>query len=161
MKQFIFIPVMVLLGIWLFYARNGGPTSALVRDLESSNKNEVYDAFYFLTKRANPVAVPRALELLKSSDDYTWLNAAMYLGACNRLEAIPYLIKSLRHSAWRSDDEKVKYLKSLTGEEIGVDFESWLTWWKQQPNYAADFDWESSLGHAPRLRRSAPVLERR
>jgi hypothetical protein len=78
------------------------------------------------------------------------MNAASYLGSRGHKEAIPYLIKALRHTAWRSDDERVELLRQLTGETFGNSFEDWSNWYRAQPN-PIQIDWESSLGHAPRL----------
>jgi len=76
---------------------------SLVRNLESNDQDLVRESLYLLTRRKDPVGVPQALKLLKSDDDYIWLNAALYTGACGQQEAVPYLIKALRHTAWRAD----------------------------------------------------------
>jgi len=125
-------------------------TTSYVEDLNSSDSDTVLHGFYFLTARKDAVAVPRALELLHSSDDYVWLNAAQYLGACEHREAIPYLIKALRHTAWRTDTKTVAYLQHLTNQKFGADYSLWRQWWQQQPEYDVAFDWDSRLGHAPR-----------
>lgn len=79
-----------------------------------------------------------------------WLNAAIYLGACNRQEALPYLIKALRHTAWRSDQTTARYLSNLTKLDFGTDFDKWQRW-RITAHPRVKFDWESSLGHMPRL----------
>ncbi len=126
-------------------------TSTFVSQLGSSDPGTVIHAMYCLTNREDRAAVPKAVDLLQSSDDYVWLNAALYLGTCRRTEAVPYLIKALRHTAWRGDAEVLRDLGTLTGEDFGRDFDAWLTWWKQQPGYRPDFDWNHHLGPAPRL----------
>jgi hypothetical protein len=94
--------------------------------------------------------VPRAIELLHHPDDYISLNAALYLGACRRQEAVPYLIRALRHTAWRVDDETSRYLREMTGMNFGTDFQSWQQWWlTDHPDF--QIDWESGLGPIPRL----------
>jgi hypothetical protein len=126
------------------------PASSYARLLDSSDPDTVMRGFYYLTKRANPIAVPRAIELLSHGDDYIWLNAALYLGACSRQEAVPYLIKALRHTAWRSDSETAKYLRTITGADFGTDFSRWQQWWlASHPD--SSLDWESHLGHRPRI----------
>jgi hypothetical protein len=87
---------------------------------------------------------------LQSQEDYIWLNAALYTGACGRQEAVPYLIKALRHTAWRSDAKTVATLRELTGQNFGNDFSTWQAWWISQ-HPAESFDWTSSLGFQPRL----------
>ena len=126
------------------------PGRAYAANLSSRNPDLVRESLAHLADRADPVAVPRAIELLQSPDDYIWLNAAQYLGACQRQEAVPYLIKALRHTAWRSDERTVRQLRALTGQNFGGSFEQWQAWWTERH---ADrvFDWASSLGHAPRL----------
>lgn len=126
------------------------PASSYARLLDSSDPDEIMHGFYHLTKRADPIAVARGIDLLSHEDDYIWLNAALYLGACKRQEAVPYLIKALRHTAWRSDSEKAQYLRTITGADFGADFGRWQQWWLvRHPDSA--IDWNSHLGHAPRI----------
>jgi HEAT repeat protein len=127
------------------------PARCWAHNLESDDGDLVRESLAFLSRRADPVAVPKALRLLHSSDDYIWLNAAEYLGACKRQEAVPYLIKALRHTAWASDEETVRYLRALTGQTYGADFEHWQAWWTAQ-HPGERFDWTSSLGVKPRIR---------
>lgn len=119
-------------------------SKAVARNLNASSGDIVCDSFYVLTKRKDPVAVDRALVLVKSNDAYTWLNAALYLGACGKVESVPYLIKALRHAAWRSKPEEVLYLHNLTGKDFGDDFEKWKAWW-EQTHPDAPIDWNSHL----------------
>lgn len=126
------------------------PASGWAQNLNSSDTDLVRESLGFLAGRKNPVGVSRAIELLNHSDDYIWLNAAHYVGACNRQEAVPYLIKALRHTAWRSDAETAQYLRALTGADFGTDFARWQQWWlASHPD--SSLDWESHLGYAPRI----------
>ena len=125
------------------------PARAYAANLSSHNPDLVRESLAHLTVRADPLGVPRAIELLQSPDDYIWLNAAHYLGACQRQEAVPYLIKALRHTAWRSDARTVRHLRALTGQDFGASFGQWQEWWTEHHPGRA-FDWTSSLGHAPR-----------
>jgi hypothetical protein len=125
------------------------PSSSYVRDLDSG---DVINSLLVLEERKDPIAIPKAIELLKRPDDYVWLSAALYLGACNRQEAVPYLIKSLRHADWRSDERAARYLKTITGTDFGTDFPKWQKWWLAK-NPVTTFDWKSGLGFAPRLDR--------
>lgn len=131
------------------------PASSYARNLDSSDNDLVRESLYFLTKRKDRVAVPKAITLLQSSDDYIWLNAAHYLGSCKRPEAVPYLIKALRHTAWRSDLETARDLHDITGEDFGTDFKRWQQWWlTKHPGF--EFDWESHLGPMPRVTKDDP-----
>jgi hypothetical protein len=131
------------------------PARWWAHNLESNDTDLVRESLAFLTHRADPVAVPKALRLLRSSNDYIWPNAAEYLGACNRQEAVPYLIKALRHTAWQSDEETVRYLRALTGQPYGASFEQWQAWWTAK-HPGESFDWTSSLGAKPRTGGVAP-----
>ncbi|GHC68032.1 HEAT repeat domain-containing protein [Roseibacillus persicicus] len=124
--------------------------SSWLRLLETDPENDGLNSYSVLADRNSNVAIPIALKHVKSDDDYLWLNAASYLGDCNRPESIPYLIKALRHTAWRSLDERVGCLEVLTGQNYGRDFDGWRTWYLSgQPEFVPD--WESSLGYSPRL----------
>jgi hypothetical protein len=126
------------------------PASSYAQLLESSDSEQVMSGLYHLTKRANPIAVPGAIELLSHEDDYIWLNAALYLGACRRPEAVPFLIKALRHTAWRADSDTAQYLRAITGADFGTDFSRWQQWWLvRHPDFA--LNWESHLGPLPRI----------
>src|SRR5215475_2431367 len=98
------------------------PASSYARNLDSKDPDLVRESLAHLADRKNPVAVARAVRLLQSTDDYVWLNAAHYTGVCGRQEAVPYLIKALRHTAWHADNETVLYLRSLTGQDFGTNF---------------------------------------
>jgi len=118
---------------------------ALARNVEDGKGDIVYDSFAILTQRRDPISVYPAIDMLQSHDDYKWLNAALYLGACGRQEAVPYLIKALRHKASRSYDEEAGYLAELTSQNFGTDFDKWKSWWeKGHPD--SQMDWDSNLG---------------
>lgn len=107
-------------------------------------------AYSMLTEQRNPIAVEHALKDVKVPDAYLWVNAARYLASLGREEAIPYLIKSLRHTAFRGDDQAVLWLEDLTGEKFGANFGLWQNWWLAE-NPDSLIDWKSSLGPRPRI----------
>jgi hypothetical protein len=126
------------------------PASSYVNNLKSDDPDLVRESLGFLARRKDPSGISNALPLLQSKDDYIWLNAALYTGACGRQEAVPYLIKALRHTAWRADPDTLAALTALTGQNLGNDFSKWHAWWvSQNPNQP--FDWTSHLGYAPRV----------
>jgi len=120
---------------------------ALTRNVEDGTGNIVYDSLNILTQRKDPMAVYFEIDMLQSDDDYEWLNAAIYLGACGRKEAVPYLIKALRHTALRSHDQEAGYLTALTSQNFGTDFGKWKTWW-ETTHPDSKMDWDSNLGPA-------------
>jgi hypothetical protein len=125
------------------------PSSQLARNLDSTDPDVVRESFGIFADRRDPIAADRAVVLLKSPDAYIWLNSAEYLGGLSREEAVPYLIKGLRHTAWRSDSERVADLQHITGQSLGTNFVVWSNWWAQaHPTSAFDFD--SALGPMPR-----------
>jgi HEAT repeat protein len=125
------------------------PSSQLARNLDSTNTDVVRESLGILAERRDPIAANRAVALLKSPDDYIWLNAADYLGGLGRVEAVPYLIKGLRHTAWRSDAERIADLRDITGQSLGSNFVAWSNWWAQA-HPGTDFDFDSALGPIPR-----------
>jgi len=126
------------------------PSDELRPNLTSHDNDLKCETLGILTDREDPCALDLAIPLLENGDDYVWLNAAHYVGSCGRIEAVPYLIKALRHSAWRGDADVVGYLRSITGKDFGTDFNRWHEWWiSEHPDF--QFDWESKLGPIPRL----------
>ena len=127
-------------------------TNSWVRVLDNQRADR-YSAYGVLQDRKTDKAIPHALVHIHEPDDYLWLNAASYLGSRQRPEAIPYLIKSLRHSAWRSVDERIDSLTKLTGEDFGDDFGKWQEWYlSAAPDVVPD--WDASLGHRPQHHQS-------
>lgn len=126
------------------------PSSSYVNNLKSNDPDLVRESLSFLNSRKDPAGVSDALPLLQSQDDYIWLNAALYTGACGRQEAVPYLIKALRHTAWRADPDTLAALTAISGQNFGNDFSKWQAWWISQ-NPGRSFDWTSHLGFSPRV----------
>src|SRR5262249_39054358 len=91
--------------------------------------SDAYSAYGILGERRSRVAHNIALQQLNSTDDYLWMNAANYLGCIGESASVPYLIKALRHTAWRADDERRQLLVKLTSEDFGTDFAKWQQWW--------------------------------
>jgi hypothetical protein len=139
------------------FSSTGESSDELVSKLRSEDPVTVVQGFNRLTREADPVAVPQALQLLESPDESVWLNAALYLGTCHRKEAVPYLIKALRHTSSRSDAVAASHLKAMTSQNFGPDFESWKSWWRGQPGSRSDFNWGSRLGFSPRIKGSSRV----
>ncbi len=147
--------LLTVLPFILYYASYSGrmslkSSSTLLTIIENkTNLSDVYDAYFILANREDPIAIKLALKDIKSEDDYLWLNASHYLGQMKRVEAIPYLIKALRHTAWRDDEKRVIILQELTSQKIGVNFFLWKKWWMDN-NPQKVIDWNSSLGRSPR-----------
>ena len=129
------------MGILNFVSPSLVPTHRLADNLQGSDSDLQRESLGILAERKDPAAVTAALPLLKSNDPYVWLNAALYLGSVNRQEAVPYLIKGLRHYAWRAQGECANDLSTITGKNFGTDFQKWHEWWEAtHPNSGFDFD---------------------
>jgi len=109
-----------------------------------------YSAYTILGWRKSPVARDIAAQHLHSDDAYLWMNAAHYLGCIGDPVAVPYLIKALRHTASRADEERRELLVALTGQDFGTDFVEWQRWWiSRHPDFT--IDWKRDLGRNPRI----------
>jgi hypothetical protein len=125
-------------------------SQSYLRAVMHPERDDANSAYGVLAERHSEIARDIALQHLKSSDDYLWMNAAHYLGALGDPASVPYLIKALRHSAWRADDERAKMLLLLTGQSFGTDFAKWQQWWiVGHPDF--DINWESHLGLESRV----------
>ena len=121
------------------------PTSRLVQNLASNDADLQRESLAVLAERKDPAGAAAALPLLKSKDAYVWLNAALYLGSLKRQEAVPYLIKGLRHYAWRAYPDCAADLTAITGKNFGTNAQQWRDWW-EQAHQSSNFDFESNLG---------------
>ena len=126
-------------------------STSFLRAIKNPERYDAYSAYGILGDRKSLIAHDIAIVHLKSDDDYLWLNAALYLGHIKEPASIPYLIKALRHTAWRSDEEKHDLLKELTGEDHGTDFIRWHSWWMEH-HEGSTINWESNLGFSPRIK---------
>jgi len=133
-------------------------TGSWIRCLENDPTAHGYSIYGYLENRETDAALDHALEHIHSDDDYLWLNASTYLASRGRQESIPFLIKALRHTAWRSVDERIKFLEVLTGQRFGNDFTAWKKWYiATDPEIIPD--WISGLGHSPKIETKAKSLE--
>jgi hypothetical protein len=105
-------------------------SNTLVRDLSNSDRDVVMSGLEILCQRKDRTGQTQARTMLSSSDDYIWFNAALYLGDINDQQAVPYLIKGLKHPASRSYPEVVRELRALTTQTFGEDQVQWIGWWE-------------------------------
>ena len=120
-----------------------------IRELEDDPTSHGYGIYGFLEGSNSERVRELALQHVKSSDPYLWLNAATFLASINHDEAVPYLIKSLQHTAHRPAAERAASLRRITGQPFGDDFGAWCDWYMTQGAEVAP-DWTTSLGHSPK-----------
>ncbi len=118
------------------------------RAIINNPKSHGYSCFGILEDRGSDCAVETCIPLLKSRNPYIWLNVATYLGSRGRKEAIPYLIKSIRHRASFSKNERIAMLEKLTGQKFGADIIKWIKWY-QKTEHPITIDWDSELNWRP------------
>lgn len=118
----------------------------LTENLSSLDRDIVRESLGLLRMRKNPIAKNEARELLQSGDDYIWFNAALYLASIDDSDAIPWLIKGLKHPARNAHDEVASGLEALTGHGFGKDQDQWIAWWRsQKPGVVFNFAYEEGL----------------
>jgi hypothetical protein len=111
---------------------NPTPSENIVNNLSSSDADSVMTSLDSLKLRKDPAGQQQARKLLASSDDYLWFNAALYLAAIKDPQAIPYLVKGLKHPAWRAYPEVLRDLQDLTHQRFDMNQATWIDWWKKQ-----------------------------
>jgi hypothetical protein len=124
-------------------------SSRLVGNLGTNDPDTIRQSLGALDDNRDPAGIAAAIPLLKSDDDYVWLNAALYLGSFGKTESIPYLIKGLRHTAYRSAPDMVNDLRSMTGQSFGQNYRAGHDWWTSQ-HHGNDIDFDTHLGPMPR-----------
>jgi len=131
----------------------------LAKDLYSSNGDTVRSALYRLENRKDPAGRNAACKLLESDDDYIWFNAGLYLASIGDEKSIPYLIKGLKHPAWRSHAQVASYLQQLTGQKHARDQKKWIAWWKAtHPGTTFSFEYEKITKQTRDLQESHQYL---
>jgi hypothetical protein len=134
-------------------------SSTLVGNLSSSDRDLVMTSLELLKSRNDPAGQQQARALLGSSDDYIWFNAALYLAVINDKQAIPYLIKGLKHPASRAYADVVKNLQALTGQSFGMDQAKWIEWWNQSnANSKFSFTYASLEKQAAEIQTGSNIL---
>ena len=113
--------------------------------VSNPERYDAYSGYGVLEERESDIAIPIARKHIHSSDPYLWLNAATYLGSRGDSEAVPFLIKSLRHYASRSIEERAELLSKLTGVSFGTDFFAWRDWYRVT-EAPMQLDWTAALG---------------
>ncbi|MGA2439671.1 MAG: HEAT repeat domain-containing protein [Tepidisphaeraceae bacterium] len=105
------------------------PTARHLRDLDSADPNVVSYSLVILKDRHDPAGIAKAEALLKSDDEQIRMNAARYLGAMGKPEAVPYLIQALSLADTDQALEMLDELTHLTGKPFGNDAKAWTDWW--------------------------------
>lgn len=131
----------------------------LVKNLSSADQDLVMTALNLLARRRDPTGRAAAHKLLQSNDDYIWFNACQYLAAIQDERAVPYLIKGLKHPAWRAHDDVAEHLERLTGEKHAKDQKKWIEWWEEaHPDTDFDFEYKNLKKEALALSTSSQIL---
>ncbi len=133
-------------------------SSTLVDNLSNRDSDLVRTSLSILKDRNDPAGRQEAAKLLASTDDYIWFNATLYLGAINDPQAVPYLIKGLKHPASRAYPDVVKELQSLTAQTFGMDQAKWIDWWRQKnPGSTFSFAYASLERQAAELHTGSTI----
>ena len=104
------------------------PTARHLHDLDSTDPNIVSYSLVILKDRHDPAGIAKAETLLKSDDAQIRMNAARYLGAMGKPEAVPYLIQALSLADTDQALEMMDELTHLTGKPFGNDANAWTDW---------------------------------
>jgi len=108
------------------------PTARHLRDLDSADPNVESYSLVILKDRHDPAGIDKAETLLKSGDGQIRMNAARYLGAMGKTEAVPYLIQALSLADTDQALEMMDELTHLTGKPFGNDAKAWTDWWSER-----------------------------
>lgn len=103
-----------------------------VRHLESNDPDTVSYALVILKDRNDPAGIDKTENLVQSDNPQISINAAIYLGAMGKPEALPYLFKALPQADLDQGIQIVQQLKRFTGKPFGNDVIAWENWWKTQ-----------------------------
>lgn len=150
-----------MIGTSLGLILSGGavPAGTLVNNLSSSDRDLVMTSLDILKGRGDPAGQLKARALLSDSDDYIWFNAALYLGAINDPQAIPYLIKGLKHPAYRAYPEVATDLQALTGQTFALDQSKWIAWWRNaNPGSQFSFTYATLQRQAAEIHTGSNIL---
>ena len=88
------------------------PSRSIARNLDDETGSLVYSSLSVLANRRYAGAQAKARELLRSRDEYTWFNAALYLGKLRDPAAVPYMIRKLYESYKEEDVRSLVQLEN-------------------------------------------------
>ena len=126
----VMFTVMIVGSVLLTWAMHV-PTARHLRDLDSTDPNVVSYSLVILKDRHDPAGIAKAETLLKSDDEQIRMNAARYLAAMGKPEAVPYLIQALPLADTDQAIEMLDELTHLTGKPFGNDAKAWADWWRE------------------------------
>jgi len=124
----VMVAIMIVGSVLLTWAMHV-PTARHLRDLDSTDPNVVSYSLVILKDRRDPAGIAKAEALLTSGDAQIRMNAARYLGAMGKPEAVPYLIQALPLADTDQAIEMLDELTHLTGKPFGNDVKAWTDWW--------------------------------
>jgi hypothetical protein len=120
-------------------------SAELVRRLASDDPDVVSDSLILLKDRRDPEGLDKAATLLESDSADVRTNAAIYLGAMQKPNSIPYLIQAMGDVEDDRKNEIVSELSAITGQSFR-DAKSWRDWWHvQHPTGSFPFDVSQTL----------------
>jgi HEAT repeat protein len=102
-----------------------------VKHLDSNDPDTVAYALVILKDRNDPAGIDKAENLVKSDNPQIWINAAVYLGAIGKSDAVPYLVRALTQADLDQGIQIVQQLKQFTGMPFGNDVNAWEGWWNR------------------------------
>ncbi|HEY1921177.1 MAG TPA: HEAT repeat domain-containing protein [Tepidisphaeraceae bacterium] len=126
-------------------------STELAQGLDSPDPDVVNDNLIALKDRHDPIGMKKATSLLQSDNTETRVNAAIYLGALDKKDSVPYLIKAMREVEDDRKDEIVSELAAITGQAFGRNANGWRDWW------LADHPADSLLFNSPQTTPSASM----
>ena len=103
----------------------------LVRNLDGADPAVTRATLAALARRRSEIAVEQALLLVEQPEHRA--DAALYLAAAGRSEAVPHLIQHLSETdRLHARHRVISSLQKLTGHSLGTDADAWISWWNTQ-----------------------------
>lgn len=113
-------------------ARHGSPEDAVLISVQLANESSVvrWEAAKGLQRLHSPIVVPDLLAALRNPDEEPWVRvaAAEALGQYAEDRVFHALVAGLNARELSLNLTAQKSLKTLTGEDFGLDAAAWLDW---------------------------------
>lgn len=121
-------------------------------NLSSGDPGLLMNALIVLEGRRDDAGKEQAENLLAHEDNRVCYYATLYLASVGYEDAVPWLIRALRHPYSETNPMAREFLREATDRDFGSKQAPWIDWWQREhPDRSFQFSYASLDGDTARL----------